>query len=227
MTDRDRLLESALGQLSEAEEAEVQAALRADPALRRAYDDDLAALASLLDDLDPEQVQVPAGAEERLMARVRAEAVPAETAPALAPKPAPVVAPPPRRRAWWLAAPLALAAALALFFALRPAPADALTRYARTPGAVSREVTANGAPIGTLVRLPDGRVYVQLRRAPESGRTYQLWRIVGGTPASLGTFGPDGVLTDPLPADSTLAVSVEPPGGSPQPTTTPLFAQGI
>lgn len=234
--ERDHLLASALGQLSPSEEAGVQAALRADPALQAEYQAHLEALALLLDDLDLEAVDVPAHAEDRLLARVRAEAGDIDApAPAMAREsgevspagPATEAAAANRPRlAWWLAAPLGLAAALAVFFALRP-PADPLQQYAATPGAVSRQVTADGQSIGALVRLPDGRVFVKLSRPAQAGRTYQLWRIADGQPVSLGVFGDQGVLTAPIPQNTTLAVSVEPPGGSSQPTTTPLFDQPI
>lgn len=237
--DRDLVLASALGQLSPAEEAEVQAALKADPALQAQWQADQEALNLLLDELDLQKVQVPADAEERLLARLRAEegrltGPPAgdDVGPSASVVPATVspMAELPARRAagpaWWLVAPLGLAAALALLFALRP-PADPLQQYAGRPGAVSREVTASGQTLGTLVRLPDGRVFVKLRRPADAGRTYQLWQIQGGKPVSLGVFGEQGVLTAPLPPGATLAVSVEPPGGSAQPTTQPLFAQDI
>jgi anti-sigma-K factor RskA len=65
-----------------------------------------------------------------------------------------------------------------------------------------------------------------------SGRTYQLWGIASGSnPVSLGTFDPgaDGRTTLALdvPAGAVFdlaAVSEEPAGGSPQPTTTPILA---
>ncbi|WP_309571811.1 anti-sigma factor domain-containing protein [Deinococcus sp.] len=245
--DRDHLLASALGQLSPAEEAQVQAVLRADPALQAEYQAEQEALMLLLGDLDLDSVTLPADAEDRLLARIRAEdsgvegsepeatraplaspgtvaLVPGGSLPASAPTEGAVRSR--TRPAWWLALPLGLAAALAVFFALRP-DADLLVQYAATPGAVSRQVTANGQSLGTLVRLPDGRVFVKLGRPADSGRTYQLWQIAGGKPVSLGIFGDQGVLTAPLPEGATLAVSVEPPGGSAQPTTTPLFAQAI
>ncbi|MFB9318680.1 anti-sigma factor [Cryptosporangium minutisporangium] len=55
-----------------------------------------------------------------------------------------------------------------------------------------------------------------------SGKTYQLWRIVGGIPRSLAVLPPDArggtrVVGDLEPADE-LAVSVEDEGGAPQPT---------
>lgn len=63
------------------------------------------------------------------------------------------------------------------------------------------------------------------------GRIYQLWGIPeGGTPVSLGTFqtGADGtaILRTTAPEGSTFAVGAvteEPEGGSPQPTSTPFL----
>lgn len=64
------------------------------------------------------------------------------------------------------------------------------------------------------------------------GRTYQLWGIeTGRPPVSLGTFNSDAsgrvVATLPVPAGLRVAVTAvtdEPAGGSPQPTTTPFLA---
>lgn len=64
-----------------------------------------------------------------------------------------------------------------------------------------------------------------------AGRIYQLWGIPDGeNPVSLGTFqtGPDGtvLLRTTAPAGSNFAVGAvteEPAGGSPQPTTTPFL----
>jgi anti-sigma-K factor RskA len=69
-------------------------------------------------------------------------------------------------------------------------------------------------------------LYVYDLPAPPPGRTYQLWLIVGGTPVSMGTFGvePDGrgrldsASVPSFEGDVTVAVTVEPAGGVPQPT---------
>lgn len=66
---------------------------------------------------------------------------------------------------------------------------------------------------------------------PDEGRTYQLWGIRGDeAPVSLGTFvpGPDGnalVTLAPAVADDfdVSALTDEPAGGSPQPTTQPFL----
>ncbi|MDL2345690.1 anti-sigma factor, partial [Deinococcus sp. MIMF12] len=129
---------------------------------------------------------------------------------------------PPRR--WPIA--LGLVAALALAFALLPRPqTDPLEVYRTTPGAVERSLEAGGERVGTLVQLPEGRVYVHLSRTLPPERTYQLWQIQDGTPVSLGVFERGLLVT--LSPGATVAVSVEPPGGSPQPTTTPLFVQPL
>lgn len=226
----DQLLAYALGQLDPVETAQMEAALQADPALQAELQQHLDALATLLDELDLSTVQVPADAEERLLARVRAEgsasSLQTETTSAAAPLESGSNALLVRKKAWWIPAGLSLAAALALAFFLRPA-GDPVSRYARLPGAVTQPIGTPEEQLGTIVRLTDGRVYVHLKRPPADGRTYQLWQIKDGQPASLGVFAAEGMLTEGLPQGVTLAVSVEPPGGSPQPTTPPLFAQRV
>ncbi|HEU4327085.1 MAG TPA: anti-sigma factor [Roseiflexaceae bacterium] len=88
---------------------------------------------------------------------------------------------------------------------------------------------------GTVLRAPSGETLVaaQLPQLAQ-GRVYQLWLIQGsGAPVSGGTFTVDeqgfGLLRlgttalSPLAAD-TFAITDEPAGGSPGPTTTPLVA---
>ena len=70
--DRDDLLAYALGTLSPAEAARVEAELARDPTLRAELRADLDALALLLDDLDPAAVPVPAGAGETVL-RIRSK----------------------------------------------------------------------------------------------------------------------------------------------------------
>jgi anti-sigma-K factor RskA len=69
--------------------------------------------------------------------------------------------------------------------------------------------------------------------APPEGRTYQLWLITttSATPIAAGTFAPDSsgsavhAATFPLDDEALVAVAVseEPAGGSPQPTTQPFL----
>lgn len=240
---RQELLALALGQLGSADQRRVQQALDHDPALRAALRRDLDALASLLADLDPYAQSIPEGADLRLLERVRAETA-AQSRPPLpagrhdaqagqAPAseaahaaPAPSRAPRRPDPSWALPALLALAAALALGFFLRPA-GDAASRYAAAPGAQLEAVQDSGGAVARLVRLGDGRVYVHMDRPLESGRVYQLWRLLPGPgnaplPRSLGVFE-SGLITRAMPRQAVLAVSVEPPGGSEQPSTPLLF----
>ena len=61
---------------------------------------------------------------------------------------------------------------------------------------------------------------------PPPGQSYQLWVIAGGAPVSAGVFDldPDGRARyatrsePPLDGPVTIAVTLEPEGGRPQPT---------
>ncbi|MDV6376593.1 anti-sigma factor domain-containing protein [Deinococcus arenicola] len=241
MTDRDDALALALGSLSPQDAGRVDRALDTDPALLAEYRSDLAALHALPETLPP--AQVPAGALDRLMERVRAEkAGQGEPPPAVTPlnasdaerKPMQTSGPqtaeqqrPQNRTLGWTLGALGLAAAVTAFLVLRP-PADPLTRYAGMPGAVSQPLTgADQAQIGQVVRLTDGSAFLYLSAAPPSDRVYQLWQIKGKTPVSLGVIDGQGKLIQDAPNGVTLAVSVEPPGGSEQPTTTPILVQKL
>jgi len=79
-----------------------------------------------------------------------------------------------------------------------------------------------------------GRVVIAASSLPPAaaGRTYQLWGIeTGKAPVSLGTFNTDAsgrafasVSVPPGLRIAVTAVTDEPTGGSPQPTTTPFLA---
>ena len=79
-----------------------------------------------------------------------------------------------------------------------------------------------------------GRVVIAASSLPPAapGRTYQVWGIeTGKPPVSLGTFDTDSsgraIASLRIPAGLTIAVTAvtdEPAGGSPQPTTTPFLA---
>ena len=74
---------------------------------------------------------------------------------------------------------------------------------------------------------------------PASNRTYQLWLVMkekGAKPMSAGMFRPDSsgkimLMVPKLPADmdsaAALAISEEPSGGSPQPTSAPIWVGAL
>ena len=85
---------------------------------------------------------------------------------------------------------------------------------------------------GQLVRGPDGQsvmVIRDLEPAPE-GKTYEAWVIDAGGPVKAGLFEGGGqeivLLEQPVPRGSTVAVTLEPEGGSEQPTGDILFGSG-
>lgn len=108
-------------------------------------------------------------------------------------------------------------------------------------------LTAPGVELVTLAATGDAkptiRVYLDRRRRTAlltvaalepvpSDQAYQLWFIVGGKPVPSATFTPDAggtALVDvAFPEGSTAtAITREPRGGSPAPTSTPIFAGTI
>ncbi len=239
---QDQLSMYAFGLLDGAQAASVERRLTSEPLDRaelRALQDTLAALA------DP--APVPAGSAERLLERVRADRAASPSAqapivqtPLVEPSPVPPAAPAPANLPLtaptrspylgWLAA-VALAAAVAAVLIvprLSSTPERQLADYQTQPGAVSTPLTTKeGQSLGTAVRLKDGRAFVVLVADAPQGRAYQAWQVVGKSPESLGVFKGRTFLSTPLSGSVVLAVSVEPPSGSPQPTTTPILAQTL
>jgi anti-sigma-K factor RskA len=89
-------------------------------------------------------------------------------------------------------------------------------------------VAGDGA-VGAVVPAEGGSVFVAegLADVPD-GRTYQLWLIEGETPVPAGTFETeDGRAVHKtgrsLEGFSGAAVTIEPEGGSPEPTTDPVL----
>ncbi|MEV7415301.1 anti-sigma factor [Streptomyces sp. NPDC089919] len=95
---------------------------------------------------------------------------------------------------------------------------DARTVHGRTAnGALATVVTSarQNKAVFTAGRLP----------APGTGRTYQLWLAHGDTMRPAGFIDRDGTVVlagDPADA-AAVGLSLEPTGGSPHPTTTPLL----
>ncbi|MFJ1975159.1 anti-sigma factor domain-containing protein [Streptomyces sp. NPDC087903] len=86
---------------------------------------------------------------------------------------------------------------------------------------------AGGRNIGVIASASEGRAVVTLSGygAPPSGRVRQLWLMrPGAQPRSLGLFEDDTplVASGLTKSATSLAVTVEPDGGSAQPTTQPV-----
>ena len=94
-----------------------------------------------------------------------------------------------------------------------------------TPGHHSVSlVDASHTELARFVIVPGGRGYLVSSRLPvlHGGQTYQLWGIVGTTPISLGLLGrsPHGstFTIAGMAADTELALTAEPSGGTAAPT---------
>jgi anti-sigma-K factor RskA len=125
------------------------------------------------------------------------------------------VIPLPRRRR-----PRLLAAAV--FAAAACAVAAAAVQPWETGGSQVgfRRYAAKGAN-ATLLVSRSGEAVIAARRLPPlaSGTVYELWVIAEGQAQPAGLFrGPLATLTRPVPQGATVAVSVEPAGGSSRPT---------
>lgn len=216
--DDSVLVDYALGSLAPEQVAEVERFLAADPVV--------SARVRRIQDLVADYVlQLPAeplkeGEEDALVDLLRAGKDP------------PVVPGQVRKRAGrrsqpWVALGLAAALGVAAWLAFGPLTAsDRLdritTRYIEQPGSVaSRLVDSSGEELGTLVRLEDGRLFIAFEQLPESG-AYQLWEIRDGDPRSLAVGRSRSFLTESVERGAIFGVTVEPLGGSPQPTSEPL-----
>ena len=97
--------------------------------------------------------------------------------------------------------------------------------FAATDAQVRTVATDRGnVRLGESARLGLVAVDTSSMRSPGAGHTYQLWLVPrSGSPESLAVFG-DATSATAAIGSGSLAVTVEPAGGSRQPTTQPLFA---
>jgi anti-sigma-K factor RskA len=120
----------------------------------------------------------------------------------------------------------ALAAALLVFIAIRPDPV-APPPPPEAPALVAG-IAAERQVVGALYRPTTGTLRVAASALAPAGRVAQLWVIAGDAPPyPLGLLSGEVSVIHLTPADrariaagATLAISIEPPGGSPtgQPT---------
>jgi anti-sigma-K factor RskA len=197
----------------------------------RRHDEELAELRAVAGAL------VLAADEERPPARLRANllaafdeeaaatTLPAPTAPSRSPAPGLF------ERLWrrpafayGLAAALAVVAlALGVWnVSLQSRDEPALVRVFSQGGLTMRVVYLRDEQVAVLeVNLP----------ALSAGQTYQAWKVPEGqsAPVSLGLLSNQGTFAFSTDLDDTraIAISVEPAGGSPQPTTTPVVLQEL
>jgi len=232
----DLLTAYALGVIEPDEIARVSALLDEQPELRATLAE-LRATADMLPYGLPE-ASPPTELRQRVLDHATGRSAPATTSP-------------PRRvanrmRGWVLglsgiAAVAVLAAVIgwAQLFQTRELLAQSRAELAQTQAQVAdaqvliASLTGDGSS-ASILRTRDGEAVLVAQLPPlQPGRVYQLWRIQGNnSPASAGLFHVDsqGYTTAALPADQQpqageiVAVTNEPDGGSPGPTSKPLIA---
>lgn len=105
------------------------------------------------------------------------------------------------------------------------------------PSAQTIELEGSWAEQGTkaeVARIEGNRVILVAENMPSvpEDRTLQVWVIHEGAPQPSGLFEPSGNMaatpvTHPLQEGDTVAVTVEPAGGSDQPTTEPVLLKEV
>ena len=170
----------------------------------------------------------PAALRERLLEEARRER-PTQSVVVLRPRRA--------LRLTAIAAAAAVAAAIGLgLWATSLSSSLDAERSALTDSARAAEILADEesrrlslGEFGQVVRAPDGEAVMIVRNLDEapSGKTYEAWVIGAGGPVKAGLFeGGDQeivLLDEPVGTGAIVAVTLEPEGGSEQPTTDVLF----
>lgn len=204
-TDREELDvltgEFVLGLLEPAQAREIEIALADNRALRESvsfWEQKLHPLSALAQPADP-----PPDTWDAIKARLRAGKSPSASSSA-------------GTTLWkWATAGFAAAAAALVLYIALPSSPPPLVAGLHTP----QSQAANWiATIG-----PDGlRLLAITHEIPPARHIYELWAIAkpGMQPRALGLIPPDGkfqlaALPNDVAAGATLAISVEPPGGSP------------
>jgi anti-sigma-K factor RskA len=104
--------------------------------------------------------------------------------------------------------------------------ADAVAAILADPHARLVASTVPGGGLTTALVSGDEALFSATNMpATPAGKTYQLWVVADGVATSAGLMGEGTtrVVVDAAAGD-TLAVTVEPAGGSKQPTTTPIVS---
>jgi anti-sigma-K factor RskA len=108
-----------------------------------------------------------------------------------------------------------------------PVAADPVSQVFDAPDAHTATVTtANGGRLKVATSDGRGQMAVETRGLPAlNGRTYQMWAIRNGRPTSVGTIDDlEAGKVMPIPtAGTTVAITIEPAGGSKQPTDDPII----
>lgn len=230
MNAQERLPEYALGTLEPAEMAEVEVLLATSEEARTELRQFRETLVTLTEGLPP--VQPPMGVWDKLQVQLEPTPIAARTPPPVIKMPK---RPPSRGYfAWGLAACLALVAAGELLWvnsaqrAYQQVQREAylVTNFLSAPE--TQRISLRGRQrqgIGSVLMRPDGEALFVLREPPPEGRSYQAWGHTSDDwePSSRERLTSLSISDDQVfevDAENYVALylSLEPTGGSPQPT---------
>jgi len=223
--DHDQLVAYALGTLPPERERDIEQYLINNPEAEQEVRGLMDALAQVALELPPAPAAPPS--VQDVLTHVRAHGTRAIDGPP------PAVPARPAAPGWRRFLPVAaVAAVVAMVAVLVPGSGwyqnwslqQQVAAYQTRPGAVTKPLTnANGQTVGLLVRLANGQVFVSFPNGPRERRVYQAWQIANGKPTSLGVFaGRSFLSTQAVKEGSIFGVTVEPEGGSDQPTSAPI-----
>ncbi len=240
--DHDTLIAYAMGMLSEQDMLTVEKHLKTNPDDALEVERYLNALAAVVMTEEPEIV--PWVAKQKLLTRVRAQGDTKQTLQAAEAKAqyeaggqnsddGNVVRLEPqtsnRKYQWGLG--LAIAATLAGFAFYGPFSTwyekvqlnQQIVESIQQSGAVSTALVNDAdEAIGTLVRQTDNSLFVVLNEKLSEEQVYQAWNIVEGKPQSLGVYQKGIIQVSGFDSGNIFGVTIEPAGGSEQPTSTPI-----
>ncbi len=228
--DQDTLIAYALGILSEEETLLVGSHLRKHPDDTLELKGYLNALTAIVMSEEPETV--PEDAENNLLERIRSLSK-SENEPQIAETE--VIQFPSKDskqglNRWWFGLAAAAIVAIILWFGFLQDNynnyliSNELRAAQQKEGAISQEIiNETNEIIGTLVSHSDHSLLVIFNKDPLSPNVYQAWEIAEGIPKSLGIWGNRVMRIDPLAKDSIFGVTLEPQGGSEQPTSKPII----
>lgn len=232
---------ASLGEISDAEQRELDSAAQLDPQVQRELDDALEAAAAL--QLMHAEAP-PAGLRNAVLAAIAStpQEPPIEPTPFVDTMPAspvpPLVSLDAARRRRRLSPRLLAAAAAVLFLAggvvfvaTNDAGTDSIAAVVDAPDASSRTLAGVITSLTVVYSQDEDAIVVTGADVPvlDDASTYQLWLVGDGSATSVGIFRPasDGTVSARFdgadPSDFVLGVTREPAGGSDAPTL-PILA---
>jgi anti-sigma-K factor RskA len=224
----------ALGNLSEAERREFERYLAENPS-EQAEVDELSSIARLLALAPPEQ-EPPARLRKHLMNQVRAEAAESGSQGA-ATRTRGEGRESWARRLFGIRGAVTAAAAAILGLAVWNVSLQSEVRDLRDTQMNAYELQGSGEAQtveGKVVKIGEQGAMLVATDLPElpEGKTYEMWSIDEGQPESCGTFeAGEGPAIETMGQSITeaeqFAITVEPEGGSGQPTTEPIVVADL